>query len=405
MARVRKIDPRIWDDERFRHLSPLKPSGQALWLYLLTGPHNAAIPGLCRASRASMLDDLGWDEHDFTGAWTEIEQLELAKADWNARVLWMPRMIWYNRPDSPEAIAGWADDWRKIPDCAIKAQAWASLKATLSSFGQDYVNAFAQACPIERSWIVSASALASARRTDEAAPDTQTEPKARPEQAPIHKDTVTRSLFGDDLPATPFDETQAVKDLYNALLGDVLPRVLRGTHVNRHISARWKEVMQSLPPAMRTPDRALEVFRRLFEIVRKTSFLLGDNNFGWKADLTWLMRPTNFERVLQGVYRTRKDTSITARSEKFSRFIANYPIQVRIAEAHRLWVELGVDGNDLLYERIMRCLEGRKSSKEWLRGGGRYIPSPDRFLADRLWEIHSHHEGRDDDDILEIAGF
>ena len=42
--RYRKIEVRMWGDEKFRMLSPLPPSGQSLWLFLLTGPHTGPIP-------------------------------------------------------------------------------------------------------------------------------------------------------------------------------------------------------------------------------------------------------------------------------------------------------------------------------------------------------------------------
>jgi len=48
----------LWADEKFGELSALAPSGQALWLYLLTGPHTASIPGLYRVSVLSLSDQL-----------------------------------------------------------------------------------------------------------------------------------------------------------------------------------------------------------------------------------------------------------------------------------------------------------------------------------------------------------
>lgn len=57
-GRYRKVHTRLWADEKFGELSALAPSGQALWLYLLTGPHTASIPGLYRVSVLSLSDQL-----------------------------------------------------------------------------------------------------------------------------------------------------------------------------------------------------------------------------------------------------------------------------------------------------------------------------------------------------------
>ena len=65
MSRYRKIEVKTWSDEQFRQLSPMPPSGQGLWFFLLTGPHTGPIPGLFRAGRAALAEELGWDEEGF----------------------------------------------------------------------------------------------------------------------------------------------------------------------------------------------------------------------------------------------------------------------------------------------------------------------------------------------------
>ncbi|MCZ5770861.1 hypothetical protein O5340_13685 [Escherichia coli] len=56
----RKVKITIWDDPKFRALSPLPPSGQSLFIYLLTSPFTGIIPGLFKAGRAAMAEELGW---------------------------------------------------------------------------------------------------------------------------------------------------------------------------------------------------------------------------------------------------------------------------------------------------------------------------------------------------------
>ncbi|MCE4343948.1 hypothetical protein ABQW67_19700 [Xanthomonas hortorum] len=64
-SRYRKVEVRTWGDEKFRALSPMPPSGQGLWLYLITGPHTGPIPGLFRAGRAAMAEELEWEMEAF----------------------------------------------------------------------------------------------------------------------------------------------------------------------------------------------------------------------------------------------------------------------------------------------------------------------------------------------------
>jgi hypothetical protein len=70
--RYRKIEIRMWADQKFRKLSPMPPSGQSLWFYLLSGPHTGIIPGLSKARRVTIADELAWTPEDFDAAFKEI---------------------------------------------------------------------------------------------------------------------------------------------------------------------------------------------------------------------------------------------------------------------------------------------------------------------------------------------
>jgi hypothetical protein len=89
MSVYRKVEISMWGDDKFRRLSPLPPSGQSLWIYLLTGPHTGAMPGLSRIGRAAMAEDLGWSPEALAEAFRELFREGLAEADWQARVVWL----------------------------------------------------------------------------------------------------------------------------------------------------------------------------------------------------------------------------------------------------------------------------------------------------------------------------
>ncbi len=160
MARYRKYDVRISLDERVRRLTPMEASGEALWYYLLSMPESSMIPGLSRVGRAAIAEARKWSLEGFDKAFGELFREGLAKADWEARVVWIPNVIRYDPPSNPNVVLGWATHWDEIPDCPIKAEAWKRFHAFFSEMAEAkrqetkregdpeaFLKAFLKACP------------------------------------------------------------------------------------------------------------------------------------------------------------------------------------------------------------------------------------------------------------------
>jgi len=49
----------MWGEKQFRSLSSPSPNGQTCYVFLSTGPHTVAIPGLFRAGAAGLAEELG----------------------------------------------------------------------------------------------------------------------------------------------------------------------------------------------------------------------------------------------------------------------------------------------------------------------------------------------------------
>ncbi|MCP4948874.1 MAG: hypothetical protein GY923_15365 [Aestuariibacter sp.] len=143
----RKISIKMWDSQDFKDLSPIPPCGQGLWVYLLTNPDTVMIPGLYRAGKAQMAEVLGWTIKEFEKGFAEPFAKGMAKADWIARVVWVPKAIIYNPPDNPNVVKGWAKHWELIPDCPLKQEAYESLKSSCEALGEGYLEAFVKGCP------------------------------------------------------------------------------------------------------------------------------------------------------------------------------------------------------------------------------------------------------------------
>jgi hypothetical protein len=114
-------------------------------MYLLTGPHTGPIPGLFRAGRAAMAEELEWDQQDFDKAFQELLALGMVKADWKARLVWLPKAIECNRPESPNVVLSWTAEWEFLPECDLKQEAFKVLKANVEAVGPAFSMAFGKA--------------------------------------------------------------------------------------------------------------------------------------------------------------------------------------------------------------------------------------------------------------------
>ncbi|MGE5610007.1 MAG: hypothetical protein ACM359_12190 [Bacillota bacterium] len=147
MARYRKVATSIYADQKFCQLSKPQPNGQSLWLYLLTGQHTTAIPGLSCVGEMALAEALEWDPKGFAKAFAELSEKGMAKADWKARVLWLPNAIRYNEPENPNVVLGWRSVAKEIPECPLKHEAMISIRRFLAEKRQSLAEAFDRAFP------------------------------------------------------------------------------------------------------------------------------------------------------------------------------------------------------------------------------------------------------------------
>lgn len=140
--RYRRVAVRMWGDEKFRALTPIPPCGQGLWLFLMTGQHTGPIPGLFRAGRAALAEELNWSLEAFDHAMSEAIALGMAEADWKSKVVLLPNAIKYNQPESLNVVKSWKSEFDLIPECELKWKAATILRASIGALGK----AFSDAC-------------------------------------------------------------------------------------------------------------------------------------------------------------------------------------------------------------------------------------------------------------------
>ena len=117
--RYRKIDPRIWNDERFRALTD---DGQLVFLFVLTHPHMTCL-GAMRATVEGLAGEKGWSEQRMRDAIGDAIQDGMVVANPDACFLGVPKFLKYNQPEGPNSVTkAWPEALDLIPECPEKVE-------------------------------------------------------------------------------------------------------------------------------------------------------------------------------------------------------------------------------------------------------------------------------------------
>lgn len=145
--RYAKVTRRMWSDERFRALSKPQPNAQSLWLFLLTGPTRGGIPGLLNLGEGGLAEAIGWTRHATRKHLLELEAASLVIIDRTSNLIWLPKALRHNAPESPNVVLSWSASWRELPECQLKTDATEAAKAFLATLGKGeaFAEAFRQA--------------------------------------------------------------------------------------------------------------------------------------------------------------------------------------------------------------------------------------------------------------------
>lgn len=277
MARYRKIDPRIWNDEKFRELSD---AAKLAFLFLLTHPHMTSL-GAMRATIAGLAEELGWATEAFREAFREASDKGMAEHDAEAHMVAIPNFIRYNAPESPNVIKAWVGALDLLPEGPLKTRVIARAK--------DYAEALPEAF---------AKALPEAFAKSMPYPEQEQEQEQEPEKA-------TASPGGDQF-RCPVE--QIVAAYHRHMPGNPRVKVInaarRGT-----IKARWKEAakLTCKPFGYETVPGGIAAWEDFFEICAQSPFLTGratpqPGRPPFVADIDFLMAPASFAKCLENKY-------------------------------------------------------------------------------------------------------
>lgn len=133
----------MWGDAKFRRLSH---DAQRVWFYLLTGPETTSLPGIIVAGPAALAEAIGLEPKAFREAFGEVLREGMAKADPEARLVWLPNSARYNIPESPNVVRSWRSHWDNVPECPLKVEAFQELQAFCEALGEGFAKAFREGC-------------------------------------------------------------------------------------------------------------------------------------------------------------------------------------------------------------------------------------------------------------------
>lgn len=125
----RKVDPRLWDDDKFVELSD---DAKLLWLVILTGPQTSYVPGLMTTGIGTLSEVLRKGFERVSEAFQELLKWGLIEHDPKRRVLRVPNAPRYNPPDNPNVLKGWFRVWQSAPESPLK---YAHISSIFESLG------------------------------------------------------------------------------------------------------------------------------------------------------------------------------------------------------------------------------------------------------------------------------
>jgi hypothetical protein len=207
----RRLPVRLWGDGRFVALSPLQPSGQSLYLFLLTGPHTVALPGVCSVGRAALAEALGWSPETFDAAFQELAVQQLAEADWRARLVFLPGALADNEPASPNVVTHWSKAFALLPECDLRRSIGERVTTFLEQLGPSWVAKW-RAVHSHHAQASEASAKPSPKPFEKASGNQEQKQEQQQEKKRKQSDPWAKTLKGIEAKVTRHDFYSWFKD-------------------------------------------------------------------------------------------------------------------------------------------------------------------------------------------------
>lgn len=144
--RYRKVSVQIWNDEKFRSLSP---GAKLIFLAMLTHPNMTGI-GAMRASMAGLAAELDWPMDSpkeslskgyaipFREGFREVCLKGMARHDESACLVALPNFLKHNPPENPNVVKGWVSCLDVLPECDLLRQCFQWVERVCQTLPKGY---------------------------------------------------------------------------------------------------------------------------------------------------------------------------------------------------------------------------------------------------------------------------
>ena len=134
MSHYRKIDTRIWNDEKFNSLSH---HAKLAFVFVLTHPNMTSL-GAMRGTIAGLSDEL----EVLPKAFQEPFDKGLLKADDKAKIIYAPNFLKYNKPENPNVVKAWGKAFEMLPEGETKHEIYYKVKCCIKDYGKGFQEVF-----------------------------------------------------------------------------------------------------------------------------------------------------------------------------------------------------------------------------------------------------------------------
>jgi hypothetical protein len=136
MSHYRKIDVRIWNDEKFNRLTI---QAKMAFFFVLTHPNMTSV-GAMRGT----IEGLSSELEVIPEAFAEVLEEGLVLAYPESKIIVAKNFLKYNKPESPNVIRAWGKAFEMLPECNAKKELFLKVKGLVQGYGEGFKKAFSE---------------------------------------------------------------------------------------------------------------------------------------------------------------------------------------------------------------------------------------------------------------------
>lgn len=142
MARFRKVDTKIWNDEKFRGLSD---DSKFAFFFVLTHPNLTAL-GAMRGTLPGLAAELNWPIKRFCAAIQPLRMQRMVEVSEEVAWVCLPKFLRYNEPEGPNSVKkAWVAALDLLPECPEKQELVQRCRTYLLAKSDDFRHAMGDA--------------------------------------------------------------------------------------------------------------------------------------------------------------------------------------------------------------------------------------------------------------------